>query len=107
MTPKEIFLSPNAIFLLFYNVDMALDWRWILRTGSSQCHNNPVLVPPCKPTDPMNDIYDGQTYDLKTSVDIWTNMDVVPVEYGTFAQKLQLAMRFFSFLLGLPSSGIM
>ena len=45
----------------------------------------PVLVPPCKPPDPVKDIYDGQTYDLKTRVDIWTSMDVVPVEYGTFA----------------------
>ena len=24
MTPKESFLSPNAIFLLFYDVDVAL-----------------------------------------------------------------------------------
>ena len=24
MTPREIFLSPNAIFLLFYDVDVSL-----------------------------------------------------------------------------------
>ena len=28
MTPKESFLSPNAIFLLFYDVDVALDLAW-------------------------------------------------------------------------------
>ena len=28
MTPKESFLSPNAIFLLFNNVDVALDLAW-------------------------------------------------------------------------------
>ena len=55
-----------------------------MRTSSSQCHNNPVLVPPCKPPGTVKDLYDGQTYDLKTRVDIWTRMDVVPVEYGTF-----------------------
>ena len=39
-------------------------WRQSMRTRSSQCHNNPVLVPPCKPPDPVKDLYDGQTYDL-------------------------------------------
>ena len=28
MTPKEIFLSPTAIFLLFNDVDVALDLAW-------------------------------------------------------------------------------
>ena len=55
-------------------------------TSSIQCHNNPVLVPPCKPLDPVKDICDGQTYDLKTRVRIWTRMDVVPVDYGKFDQ---------------------
>ena len=50
-----------------------------MRTSSIQCHNNPVLVPLRKPTDPVKDLYDGQTHDLKTRVDIWTRMDVVPV----------------------------
>ena len=54
-------------------------------TSSSQCHNNPVLVPPRKPPDPVKDHYDSQIYDLKKRVDIWTRMDVVPVEYVTFA----------------------
>ena len=30
MTPKESFLSPNAIFLLFNNVDVDLDLAWEL-----------------------------------------------------------------------------
>ena len=32
----------------------------------------------------MIDIYDGQTFYLKTRMDMWTRMDVVPVEYRTF-----------------------
>ena len=28
MTPKDILLSPNAIFVLFYDVDVALDLVW-------------------------------------------------------------------------------
>ena len=28
MTPKESLLSHNAIFLLFYDVDVALDLAW-------------------------------------------------------------------------------
>ena len=62
-------------------------WIWSLRKISSQCHNKPVLVPPRKPPDPVKDLYDGHIYDLKTRVDIWVRMDVVPVEYGTFDQK--------------------
>ena len=80
-------------------------WRVVgdgfLRTSSSQCHNNPVFVPPRKPPDHVKDIYDGQTYDLKTSLDIWTRMDIFPVEYGTFAQTFHLTMRFFHFITGI------
>ena len=76
-------------------------WRWRLRKSSSQCHNNPVLVPPRKPPDHMKDIYDGQTDDLKTRVDIWTSMGVVPVEYGTFDQTFHLMMWFFQFITGI------
>ena len=72
-----------------------------MMTSSSQCHNNLVLVPPRKPPDPVKDIYDGQIYDLKTRVDIWKRMDVVPVEYGTFAQTFQLTMWFFQFITGI------
>ena len=28
MTPKEILLSPTAIYLLLYDVDVALDLAW-------------------------------------------------------------------------------
>ena len=114
MNHKEGFLSHNDIF---YNLIMLI-WPWIsleresyrrriLRTRSGQCHNNPVLVPPSKPPDPMKDLYDGQIYDLKTRVDILTRMDVVPVEYGTLSQKFHLNCGSFSLLLGLPSGGIM
>ena len=48
-----------------------------MMTSSRQCCNNPVLVPPCKPPDPVKDLYDGHIYDLNTRVDIWTRMDVV------------------------------
>ena len=70
-------------------------------TSSSQCHNNLVLVPPRKPTDPVKDLYDGRIYDLKTRVDIWTRIDVVPVEYGTFAQSFHLRIWFFQFITGI------
>ena len=75
--------------------------RWILITSFSQCHNNPVLVPPCKPPDPVKDLYDGHTYDLKTRVDIWKRMDVVQVEYRTFSQTFHLTMWFFQFITGI------
>ena len=51
--------------------------------------------------DPAKDLYDGQIYDLKTRVDIWTRMDMVPVEYGIFAQTIQLTMWFFQFITGI------
>ena len=76
-------------------------WRWSLNTSSSQCHNDLVLVPPCKPPDHVKNIYDGQIYDLKTRVDIWKRMDVVPVEYGTFDQKFHLTMCLFYFINGI------
>ena len=74
--------------------------RWNLTTSSIQCHNNPVLVPPRKPPDPVKDLYDSQIYYLKTRVDIWTRMDVVPVEYGTFSQTFHSTMWFFQFITG-------
>ena len=49
----------------------------------------------------MKDIYDGQTYDLKTRVDIWMRMDIVPVEYGTFAHTFHLTMWFVQFITGI------
>ena len=76
-------------------------WRWSLSTSSSQCHNNPVFGPPRNLPDPMKDLYDGQIYDLKTRVDIWTRMEVVPVKYGTFAHTFHLKMSFFHFITGI------
>ena len=76
-------------------------WIWIMRKSSSQCHNNPVLVPPGKPPDPVKDIYDGQNHDLKKRVDIWTSMEVVPVEYGTFDQTFHLTRWFCQFINGI------
>ena len=49
----------------------------------------------------VKDLYDGQTYNLNTRVDIWTRMDVVPVEYETFAQTFHLTMWFFQFITGI------
>ena len=70
-------------------------------TSSSQCHNNPVLVPPRKPPDPVKDLYDSHIYDLKTRVGIWTRMDLVPVRYKIFSQKFYLEMWFFQFITGI------
>ena len=69
--------------------------------SSSQYHNNPVLVPPCKPPDHVKDFYDSHTYDLKKRVDIWAGMDAVPVEYETFAQASPLDMWLFQFITGI------
>ena len=108
MTHKESFLSPNAIFLLFYDVEwprILLErescWIWSLRTNSTQCQNNHVFVPSCKPPNHVKDLYDSQNYDLKTRVDVWTRMDVVTVEYGKFAQIFHLTMWFFQFITGI------
>ena len=70
-------------------------------TSSNRGHNNQVLVPPRKPPDPVKDMYDGQIYDLKTRVVLWTKMDVVPVEYGTFAHRNHLTMWFSQFITGI------
>ena len=51
-----------------------------MRKSSSQCHSKLILVPSHKPLDTMMYIYDGQTFDLKTRVDIWMRMDVISVE---------------------------
>ena len=76
-------------------------WRWIMRTSYSQCQNNPVLFPPHKPPYSVKGIYYGQTYNQKTQVYIWTRMDIVPVEYGTFTHKFYLKMWFFQFITGI------
>ena len=34
-------------------------WRWSPSTSYSQCHNNPVLVPPCEPPDTVKYLYAG------------------------------------------------
>ena len=83
------------------SLDKEIFCRWSLRKSSRQCHNNPVLVPPCNPPNPVKDLYDGQTYDLKTRVDIWKRMDLVPVEYVTFAQTFHLTIWFFQFITGI------
>ena len=108
MTHKESLLSPIAIFNYFIilvwpwiSLKKESYWIWSLRTTSNQYGNNSVLVPPHKPPDHLKDIYNGHTYELKTRVDIWTSVDVVSVEYGTFAQTFHLARWFFKFITGI------
>ena len=86
MDRKESLLSPKYTFHNFMmsmwpwiSLERESYWRWSMKTSSSQCHSNPVLVPPRKPPDPVKKLYDCQTYELKTRVDIWTRMDVVPM----------------------------
>ena len=59
------------------------------------------MVPTRKAPDPVKDLYDGQTYDLKTRVDILMSMKVVPVEYGTFANIFHLTRFVFQFITGI------
>ena len=72
-----------------------------MSTSSRQCYNNPVLFCPRKTSDPVRYFYDGQTYDLKTRLGIWTRMAVVPAEYGKFSQIFHLKMCFFQFITGI------
>ena len=52
----------------------------------------------------MKDLYDGQTCDLNTRVDIWMSIDVVQDEYGSFAHTFHLKMWLFQFITGINSN---
>ena len=67
-----------------------------MRTSYNQCHSNLIVVSYHQPLDPIMDIYDRHTFDLKPRVDVCTRMDFVPVE------KVYLGI-----LLILPECGIM
>ena len=64
-------------------------------------YSNLVLLHTHKPPDHVMDNNDSKTYGMKIRMDIWTSMDVVPVEYGIFAQKFHLNMWFFQFITGI------
>ena len=49
----------------------------------------------------MKDIYDGQTYELKTKMGICMRIDVVPVDYGKFSQTFHSKMWLFQFISGI------
>ena len=87
--------------LPWISLERESSWKWSLSTRSSQCHNNPVLVHPSKPPNPVKDIYYGRTYDLKTRVDIWTRIYIVPLDYITLSQIFHLTMWFFQFISGI------
>ena len=61
-------------------IEREIYWIYSLRKSSRRCHSNILLIPYHKPLDPMMDLYDGQTFDLKITVDILMRMDVIPVE---------------------------
>ena len=61
-----------------------------MNKSSRQCHGKLIFVPSHKPLDPMMDLYEGHTFDLKTRVDILMRMDVIPVRYGYFGLLLRL-----------------
>ena len=84
-------------------VERERSWSLSLQTSSRQCHVNPVLVYIHKPPDPVVDIYEGHTYDLKTVVDIQTRTDVVPVDYLNFSQTFHLMKYLFQFITGINS----
>ena len=52
-------------------------------------------------TDHVMDIYDSQTYGLKTRVCIWTRIHVVPVYYGILFHKFHLVVWFFQSVTGI------
>ena len=78
-------------------------WGSVLRTSSSQCHSNPVLVPPCKPPDSVKDLYEGHNYDLETRLDIWKRTDVVQWSMAHLLRHSTLWMWFFQFITGIIS----
>ena len=72
MTPQENLFSPTAPFWCFIisvwqyiSLKRDISWSWSLSKISSQCHSNTVLVPLYKTPDPVKDLYDAHTYDLK------------------------------------------
>ena len=89
MNHEENLFSDSATFSLFYDVgvDLALDWE-------VQCywhfHKIPVLFLYHKPSNHIMHIYDGKNYGLKTRLNLWTRMDLVPVEYEIFFSDLSL-----------------
>ena len=74
---------------------------WNLSKVSRYIHSNPVLFPPIKPPDPVKDIYDGHTYDLKTRLDKFMRVDVAPMQYVKMVQTFHLKMWFFWFITGI------
>ena len=84
-------------------IERDISWRLSPRKSSIKCHSNLVSPPLRKPPDLVKDLYGGKTNDTKTRVDIWTSMDVVPVEYGKIAQtfhwkNLVLSVYYWSYL---------
>ena len=65
-----------------------------MRTISSQCHSNLILVPPHEPPNFVMGIYHGKTFDLKARVYLWTRMYVTHVEYGKIAHMFYSMMWF-------------
>ena len=108
MTHKESLISPTNIFYYFIlsiwpwvSLERESYFQWSPGENYSQCHSKQVLVNPCKTPDHVKDLYYGQTYDLKTRVDIWTSIDVVPVDHGTFSQTFYMTMWFFQSITGI------
>ena len=69
-----------------------------MRKSSTQYHNNPILVPLNKSTNPVRYINTGHIFDLKTRVDIWLIMNVVSVGYVTLAHMFHFIIWFFHYV---------
>ena len=83
------------------SIDRNSSWSWSLSTRPIQCHNEPDFIPSCKPTNLVIYIYYGQTYHLKTRVDIWTRIGVFLVDYGMFSHIFIFEIWFFQFIDGI------
>ena len=79
--------TPKFYLYTLYVVIVTLDLFWDVELLELESEDKlqPVsqqtdFFPSHKPLDPMMDLYNGQTFDLKKRVDIWMRMDVIPIE---------------------------
>ena len=77
MAISSLFMFSVWYWLL---LDRERYWSYSLRKSSNQYHSKLILVPYHKPLDTLMDLYNGQTFELKTRVDIWMRMYVITVE---------------------------
>ena len=105
MNRQEYLFSPITNFHCFMCLvwscpppESEIYWSWTMRTSSIKNNSKQILVLPRKPPGTFMYFDNGQTYGLKIRVNIWTRIDMVPVEYWIFSRNLHLVMWLFQFI---------